>query len=464
MPLSSKNAVTTGLRPRTISKRIMDNSLTQYIELFEQNRTVIEAHSPATFNRRRAGALATLKSLGKFPDRGDEGYPKISLNEMFAPDYGLNITRINFGAEGGAFGCDHPISGRPAAWLVNDSFAAGDTSQLPEGIEVCSLAEAAEKYPDLFGDEIAPADNPVVALNNLLVQDGIFIRVARGVKAGRPVQILGTFNASQPMMGIRRVKIVVEEGAHAEILMCDHPAAQAAPHLSCRVVEATVGCDATLNVYDLEEAGESSRRVSVFASVQHRGSNLNLSGLFLNGGNTRNEFYPRHAGEHCSTRLGGVVIGGGRQIIDNSVSLTHTHPRCTSEQLFKYALFDSAEGSFEGMVKVAEGAEFSDARQTNRNLLASPDARMYAMPQLEIYCDEVKASHGSATGQLDENALFYMRSRGIPEAEARMMLVNAFMTDVLDGIGNEPLRERLRHLVDRRLRGVETVCAGCVNN
>jgi Fe-S cluster assembly protein SufD len=113
------------------------------------------------------------------------------------------------------------------------------------------------------------------------------------------------------------------------------------------------------------------------------------------------------------------------------------------------------------MVTVAPNATFTDAKQSNRNLLASPDARMHARPQLIINCDEVKASHGSATGQLDQNALFYMRSRGIPEAEARMMLVNAFMIDVLDAISLEPLRERLRHLVDRRLRGCESLCHGC---
>ena len=436
------------------------NSLEQYIKLYEEHKSLIDRHAPAVLNRRRPKALEILKNIGKLPAKGDEGYPVVSFEKMFEPDFGVNITRVDFGLPVLNAGCDHPLSGRPAAIIVNDSFKPGGAT-LPEGVEVCSLAEAVEKYPAYFEEEIAPSENPLVALNNLLVQDGVFIRVFSDTKVSRPIQILGVYNASQPMMGVRRIRIVVEDGASASVLVCDHPVADAASHISCRVVEATVGHNATFDFYDLEEAGRHTLRASVFASRQQSDSNVNICNLFLNGGITRNEYYPVHCGENCFTRLGGVVIGGGEQVVDNFVNLTHQFPRCSSEQLFKYALFDKSKGSFEGMVKVAEGAEFTDAHQTNRNLLASPDARMYAMPQLEIYCDEVKASHGSATGQLDENALFYMRSRGIPETEARMMLVNAFMSDVLDSISDDSLRERLRHLVDLRLRGNETVCTGC---
>ncbi len=440
------------------------NSLNQYIDLFEGQRATIERNAPVALNRLRQQALDTLKSVGRLPERGDEGFDRISLNDMFAPDYGLNITRVAFPADPRtAFSCDVPSVGTLSCMVVNDTFVStpGLEASLPEGVEVMSLAEAAELYPGLFAEQVAPADNPLVALNTLFVQDGVFIRVREGVQLEKPIQILSLFNTSQPLMAARRIRIVIEDGAKATVLVCDHPRVQEVDYLACRVTEATVGRNASLDFYDLEEATVRTRRASVFASGQMEGSSLNLCGIFLNGGMTRNEFYPRHLAEHCSTRLGGMVIGGGAQIIDNAVFLTHDHPRCTSDQLFKYALFDSAQGSFEGMVKVEEGADFTEAHQTNRNLLASPDARMHAMPQLVIYCDEVKASHGSATGQLDENALFYMRSRGIPEAEARMMLINAFMPDVLDAIALDPLRDRLHHLVDRRLRGCESMCSGC---
>lgn len=438
----------------------MSNSLKQYIEIFDSHRSAIDAHAPAFLNKLREKAAETLKEMGRLPVRGDEGYPKISLDEMFAPDYGLNISRVEFPAHEQVSGCDQSITGRPAAMLVNDSFARC-AAALPEGVELMSLGEAAAKYPEYFEHEIAPAHNPIVAINSLLAQDGIFIRIKAGAQVARPLQILAMFNSSQPMMGVRRVRIVAEEGSKSSVLLCEHPLDGAKDNLSCRVVEVSVAQNASFNFYDMEEAGEASRRASVFASEQQSGSRLAVSALFLNGGMTRNEYYPKFLGQHCEVRLGGMVIGSGEQIVDNSVFIDHDQPYCTSEQLFKYALFDAAQGSFEGLVKVAHGAEHTSAHQSNRNLLGSDKARMYAMPQLEIYCDEVKASHGSATGQLDERALFYMRQRGIPEAEARMMLVNAFMTDVLDSIDDDQLRERLRHLVDLRLRGAETVCAGC---
>jgi len=440
------------------------NALTQYLELFESQRAVIDAHAPAALNSRRQAAFDTLRRIGRLPERGDEGYSKIPLNDMFAPDYGLNIARVPFTADAdAAYSCDIPAVGALSAVVVNDAFVPTRTLEksLPEGVEVMSLARAAELYPNLVANRVAPDDNAVAALNDLFVQDGVFIRIGRGVQLDRPIQILSLFNTSHPLMAARRTRIVVEDGARASVLVCDHPRVHDVDYLSCRVVEATVGAGASLDFYDMEESTPRTRRASVFAADQAEGSSLNVCSIFLNGGMTRNEFYPRHHGQHCSTRLGGMVIGGGAQIIDNASFIDHIYPRCKSEQLFKYALFDSAQGSFEGMVRVDERAQFTEAHQTNRNLLASPDARMHAMPQLVIYCDEVKASHGSATGQLDANALFYMRSRGIPESEARMMLINAFMTDVLEAISLEPLRERLRHLVDKRLRGCGSHCDNC---
>ncbi len=442
----------------------MNNALTQYIELFETQRAVIDAHAPAALNARRDAALAALKSLGRLPERGDEGFEKISLNDMFAPDYGINITRVPFPTDARrAFTCDVPNVSRMSSLLVNDAFVAvpGLENNLPEGVEIMSLAEAAAIYPDLFKEDVAPISNPVVALNTLFVQDGVFIRVGRGVHLEKPVQVLSIFNASAPLLAPRRIKIVVEDEAKASVLLCDHPRVNDYDYLNCRVIEAEVGHDASLELYDLEESTPRTRRASVTAVAQSQGSSLNLVSLFLNGGMTRNEYYPIYRGERCATRLGGMVIGGGAQIIDNAVFLTHDHPRCTSDQMFKYALFDSSQGAFEGNVTVAEGAVFTNAHQSNRNLLASTDARMHSQPQLIIYCDEVKAAHGSATGQLDEKALFYMRSRGIPENEARMMLINAFMNDVLEGIEHEALRERLRCLVDKRLRGCESTCESC---
>lgn len=440
------------------------NALSQYIDLFTSQRATIEANAPAALNQGRENALAILNELGRLPQCGDEGFEKISINDIYEPDYGLNISRLEFPADARQeFSCDVPAVGALSALIVNDAFmpTPGLEDRLPQGVTVMSLAEAARKFPERFAQDIAPATNPIVALNTLFVQDGAYIRIDDGITLDKPIQLLSIFNTSAPTMAARRIRIDLGQGAKATVLVCDHPRVDSVDYLSCRVIEANVGENASLDFYDLEESTAKTRRTSVFAANQARDSKLNVCSIFLNGGITRNEFYPQLKGDNCTTHIGGMVIGSGNQTIDNATFLTHDHSHCTSSQLFKYALFDSAQGAFEGMVTVAPNATFTDAKQSNRNLLASPDARMHAMPQLIINCDEVKASHGSATGQLDQNALFYMRSRGIPEAEARMMLVNAFMIDVLDAISLEPLRERLRHLVDRRLRGCESLCHGC---
>ncbi len=440
------------------------NALDQYLQLYREYRDTINAHAPAALNPGRDAAYDTLVRLGRLPERGDEGYAKISLNDMFAPDFGINITRLPMSAgTDPAFSCAVAHMASLTAMMVNDEFVPGKglSATLPEGVEIMSLAQAAATYPELTSGGLTPDGNAVAALNTLLVQDGVFIRVRRGVQVERPIQLLCQFNSPRPILAARRIRVVIEEGASASVLVCDHPKATAPESLSCRVVELSVGRNATLNFYDLEESNAATRRASVLASEQEQDSTLNINSTFINGGQTRNEYHINHRGERCHTSLGGLVIGGGTQVIDNATYLTHSTPRCTSTQLFKYALFDAAQGAFEGLVTVEGQAVFTDARQTNRNLLASPDARMHTMPQLIIHCDEVKASHGAATGRLDDDALFYMRSRGIPEAEARMMLTTAFLTDVLDTITLVPLRDRLRQLVDNRLRGCGRSCNKC---
>lgn len=438
------------------------NSLHDYIKIYRDHRDLIDSHAPAAFNRHRPAALSALEAMSELPHKGQGTYEKVSLRDMFGPDYGLNLSRLAFPSTGrsGVHGCDLPGAGTVPVTVVNDSFA-GEDRTTPEGVEVMSLARAAERWPERFAATPAMLDNPVVALNQLLLQDGVYISVPRGVAAAKPVQILSLFNTSEPLMGVRRVVIDVADGASATVIACDHPRTAEVDYLSCRVVEINLGAGATLDFNDLEEATPRCSRASVIISDQQRDSSLTVSSVTLDGGVTRNEYYVNHHGDGCHSSLNGLVIAGGSQVTDNATVIVHDHEHCTSEQLFKYALFDQSQGAFEGLVDVRHGARFTDARQSNRNLLVSHDARMHAMPQLIINCDDVKASHGSATGELDSDALFYMRSRGIPLEEARMMLINAFMSDGLDKITHEPLRQTLRVLVDKRLRGCSAKCENC---
>ena len=445
---------------------MQNNSLTQYIELFDQNREAIESHSPAAMNRLRPDALSALHRLGRLPVKGDEGHSVISLDAMFAPDFGVNVNRVPFAVDVAAsFRCDVPNLSTLLGVVVNDAFRPTSTltANLPEGVTVMSLADAAATRPELVGPylgRIAGNDSAATALNTLLMQDGVFIHVADGVRLEKTIQIVNIFNASAPMMAVRRVLVVAGRDSQVRLLFCDHTQNAGIDSLVSQVVEISAAEGATVDYYDLEATDSANSRLSQLYARQQRGSRLTVNGTTLSCGHTRNEYVIAVA-DRCDTELVGMVIADGDQVVDNASSVFHNADHSHSRQTFKYILSDSARGGFEGAIRVDADAAFTEAYQTNRNLLASEDARMHTAPQLEIYCDEVKCSHGAAPGQLDQNALFYMRSRGIPLDEARRMLMESFMSDIIDTIRLDGLQDRLRHLVERRLGGRRLDCGEC---
>ncbi len=178
---------------------------------------------------------------------------------------------------------------------------------------------------------------------------------------------------------------------------------------------------------------------------------------------TRNDYYIKLAGRYADTNVSGIVIIADKsQHIDNFVYIDHSQPDCHSKQLFKYVLQEKATGAFCGRIYVAEGAQKTQAYQSNNNLCTSRDARMFSKPQLEIYADDVKCSHGLTTGQIDEDALFYLRSRGIPEEEAKLMLMQAFTSGVLELIRLDILKYRLYELIEKRFKGESAKCGDCL--
>ena len=442
------------------------NSLSQYIDLYKQNAQEINAGSTEALNSLRMAALETLEGAS-LPERGDEDYERTSVNDMFAPDYGLNINRVNFQADIAAtFRCDVPNMSTLLGIVVNDIFRPTKSllSGLPEGVTFQSLRQAAaEGHPAVVAHygKVAPIDNPAVALNTLLAQDGVLVHIDRGVQLEKPLQLVNIFSAPIPMMAPRRVLIVLEDGASAKLLACDHTQDSTNKYLSSEVVEIVLGANSHLDYYTIEESSSETTRHSNLYCRQEQNSRFSSGSITLTCGNTRNNFWLDLNGQGSECKLAGMVIGSDNQHIDNDVRLNHNVPHCTSNQLFKYVLDEKSTGAFSGRILVAENAKYTDAGQTNRNLLASSDARMHTKPMLEIYNDDVKCSHGATTGQLDNDALFYMQSRGIPEPEARKMLMQAFMADVIDSVDMEELHDRLRHLVEKRFSGGLNGCESC---
>ena len=227
------------------------------------------------------------------------------------------------------------------------------------------------------------------------------------------------------------------------------------------VIEVFAGAGASLDLYELEETHNSTVRFSNLYVDQQADSKVLLNGMTLHNGPTRNTTEVTLSGKGAELSLCGMAIADRNEQIDNHTFIDHKAPGCTSNELFKYVLDDQAIGAFAGKILVREGAQQTSARQTNRNLCATREAHMYTQPQLEIYADDVKCSHGATVGQLDEAALFYMRQRGISLKEARLLLMFAFVNEVIDNIQIDVLKDRLHLLVEKRFRGELNKCQGC---
>ncbi|MCM1429512.1 MAG: SufD family Fe-S cluster assembly protein [Clostridium sp.] len=444
----------------------MASALNQYIDLYVGNTSLINDGSAPLINDVRPGALSSLET-GLLPKKGSENYEVADLESWLSPNFGINIARVPLDVNPAAsFSCGVPTLSTSLFMLINDAWAesADARKELPEGVEIGSLRDFALRCPEIVGmyyASLADISNPLVALNSLLVQDGMFLRVKKGVRLERPLQLVNILAFASPLMAVRRLLIIVEDDAEAKLLICDHTQNPDVSLLSLSTTEIFVGRNARFDLCDLEESTESTTRLSSLYLSQKENSDVSLNGMTLYNGTTRNEYFCAFAEPHASLKLYGMGIEDKSRILDTFSHVSHTIGHCKTDELFKYVVDDSAVGDFTGRILVDEGAVKTEAYQSNRNLVGSPEARMFSKPQLEIYNDDVKCSHGTAIGQLDAMQLFYMRTRGLSEEEARLLLKQAFMADVIDGVRIPALRDRLRMIVERRFAGFQTSCADC---
>ena len=442
----------------------------QYIELYEQARQTIFSHAPEAMNAVRDKAFEDFKAQG-FPSRKLERYKYTDIAKLFAPDYGVNLNRLEIPVDPyEAFRCDVPNLSTSLYFVVNDAFynKALPQAHLPEGVVIGSLREHPAFIARYYSKLAKTSEDAITALNTMLAQDGMLVYVPKNVKVERAIQVINVLKATPQnaqrvvpdLMVNRRVLLVLEEGAELKMLFCDH-AADDRHFLSTQVIEAFVGANASLDLYCLEETHHKNIRLSNVYIDQQRDSRVNHNVITLHNGVTRNRLDLNLAGEGAECQCYGCVIADKQQHVDNNTLITHKASHCTSEELYKYVLDGAATGAFAGRVLVNEGAQKTVSQMTNQNLTATREARMYTQPMLEIYADDVKCAHGSTVGQLNDAALFYMRQRGISLDEAKMLLQNAFINEVIDKMELEPLRDRLHYLVEKRFRGELNKCAGC---
>ena len=442
----------------------------QYIELYQQAREMIFSHAPEVMNAVRDQAFEDFRQQG-FPSKKVERYKYTDLQKLFEPDYGVNLSRLQIPVDPyETFRCDVPNLSTSLYFVVNDMFytQSQPKGHLPEGVIVGSLRD----YPELIGKYYAKlaktSEDAVTALNTMLAQDGLLVYVPKNVKVDRAIQVINILKATPQnaqrqvpdLMVNRRVLIILEAGAEIKMLFCDH-AADDKNFLATQVIEAYVGDNASLDLYCLEETHYKNVRVSNVYIDQHANSRVNHNVITLHNGVTRNKLDLTFSGEGAECACYGCVIADKEQHVDNNTLITHKVSHWTSNELYKYVLDDKSTGAFAGRVLVEHGAQKTTSQMTNQNLTATKEARMYTQPMLEIYADDVKCAHGSTVGQLNDAALFYMRQRGISLKEAKTLLQNAFINEVIDKMQLEPLRDRLHHLVEKRFRGELNKCEGC---
>lgn len=446
----------------------MMNGEKQYVDLYAHARAVIFQHGSPVMNGVRDAAFEDFKCLG-FPSRKVERYRYTDMAALFAPNYGLNLNRLDIPVKPNeAFKCSVPNLSTSLYFIVNDAFHAKalPKATLPEGVIVDSLRKVADTHPQLVSKYYAQLaetkEDAITALNTMLAQDGLFIYVPKRVKIDRAVQVVNLLRSDVDLMVNRRVLIVLDEGAEAKFLFCDHTMDDRR-FLATQVIEAYVGENASLDLYCMEETHGRNTRVSNVYVEQQANSRFNHNVLTLHNGITRNQLNLAFRGEGASCCCNGCVIADKKQHVDNNTFIRHAVPHCESRELYKYVLDDQATGAFAGRVLVEKGAQKTNSEMRNQNLCTTKQARMRTQPELEIYADDVKCGHGATVGQLNDQAMFYMRQRGISEQEAKLLLEFAFINEVVDSMQLEPLKDRLHYLVEKRFRGELDKCAGCRN-
>ena len=425
-----------------------------YIALFNDNKALFQAEKPLWWEEKRTEAINLLaeKEIESFKD-------------AYALDYGINVRRLPFqGDPFSLFRCDIPGLATSNYLVLNDSFYAQVSEpNLPKGVIICSLSQAFKNHADLIKPyfEQTKISNADMALNTLLAQDGMFIYIPDGVTLEKPIQLVNLMYGKVDMMAVSHNLAIIGENAKAQVLVCDHAYGEEVNYLSNRFTQVFVGKNSTYEHYKLESSSSKTTNVSTLQIFQEENSQVLSNLITLANGKTHNRVEANLNGKGAYLSLNGLGLGQDSERIENHTFINHNVAGATSDELFKYILDDNSVGDFFGLIKVLKDAQQTQAYQTNRNLCLSKEARMRTRPQLEIYADDVKCNHGATVGQLDENALFYMRARGIDPAEAKMLLMFAFVHDVLDNVRIEPLKDRLQLLIERRLRGENSHCSGC---
>jgi Fe-S cluster assembly protein SufD len=438
----------------------------EYSTLYNENIDLLSQDTASFIVKNRRDAMESFKKLG-IPGRKNENFKYTDLQPYFRNSFKKQLfpKKISFELAD-VFHCDVPDLNTEVAVLLNGYFHDGQKpmKELPGGILVGSFAQASLQYPELVKKYYSTyadfSNDGLVALNTALSRDGFFMYVPEGVTLDKPIQVINMLMSDEPMFIQQRNLIILEKGASAHVVICDHTLS-AQKFLSNNVTETRVGENAQFAITRLQNEHNGATQVLSHFIYQEANSKVTTNTITLHGGIVRNNLHVKLNGEGAEHHAFGLFLTDQGQHVDNYTYIEHAKPHCTSNQLFKGVLDDFSSGAFNGKILVARDAQKTLAYQKNNNILLTDDAKMNTRPQLEIYADDVKCSHGATVGQIDKEAMFYLQSRGIGMEDARLLLMVAFAEEIVDQIPITTLKERIEDLVAKRLKGELSRCHNC---
>ena len=431
-------------------------SLDLYLREYERARREAPG-GPPWLARVRDEAIGQFQALG-FPTTKDEEWRFTSVKPI--ADGAFTLADCN--------GARRPAVGMPAIEVagpfgaelvfVNGRYAADLSSwspSIPAGVVIAPLSEVLSNGADVLERHLtryAPfRQQPFTALNTALFADGAVIRIPAHARITAPmhVRFVCADDAGEPMMHPRVLVVMGEDSQCALVESYGGP--DGLRYFTNAVTEVVAGESAVLDHYKLQHEGVDGYHVASMHVVAARHANVTSHSIGFGGGLVRNDVTAVLDGEGAECTLNGLYIADRARLVDNHTTIDHARPHCASREIYKGILADRARAVFNGKIVVRPDAQKTDARQTNRALLLSDDARINTKPQLEIFANDVKCTHGAAIGQLDEDAVFYLRSRGLGALEARHLLIRAFASDVLTRMPLEPLRQAAERALLRQL-------------
>jgi len=445
----------------------MHNKFKQFIiNSFKDNYDIISKYDSKIISNIRNSSIEKFEQKG-LPDKTLDNWKGTDFSNTLEQDYKILFKPQPYNPIDTYFECKVHNFDTYSFALLNGWYQHKNAplTTFPDGTIVGSLFEARKKYQDIVEKHIAKYSvdekNPMCDLNNAFINDGLFVYIPENVHPSKPLQLISLINSDENLFIQSRNLIIVEKNSSLKLVHCDDTIKFKKTFINT-VTEIVIAENSNVEYIKLENKDNESTLINSVYVNQLDNSSFLSNTITFNAGTYRNNTIVNIEGENCNSNVYGLYLVDKNQIIDNYVWIKHLKPNSTSRQLFKGIIDDSAKSTFNGHILVSRDAQKTQAYQSNKNIALTDEAEINSKPFLEIYADDVKCSHGSIIGQLDMQTMFYLRSRGICERNAKMLLLYAFAIEIANFIKIEPLYKQIEIMIEKRLNGELSICDKCV--